>query len=86
MAPAEQEQGRAEGDDLEEGEDRRAPAPEQQVRDPEDDGDRHEHERDGNRGPLSDAEVGLVAGFRTEIEDPRRVHGADRVRARRAGR
>src|SRR5439155_6085305 len=41
------------------------------------DGDRHELEHRGDRGPLPDAEVRLVCWIRADCEDPSQHHGTD---------
>ena len=77
MAPVEQRQGRPERDDLDECEGREDRSRQRQVDEPEDDGDRHEHQRRGDRRPLPDAEVRFVRGIGTDVEDASQLHRTD---------
>src|SRR5438046_1882977 len=75
--PSEHEQRRRKSQDLDESERRRDESCQGDVGDTDRDGDRHEHEHRGDRGPLPDAEVRLVCWSRADFEDPSQHHGTD---------
>ena len=64
----------------------KAGRPEREVGEPEDDGDRHEHERGRDRRPLPDPEVRFVGGVRTDVEHPGQPHRTDDEACRRSNR